>query len=209
MPGYLKIPQNKLFRVSITSFILLTSLILLYMLLGRPVFKYSNNLKAEFKSAQDKLSESEGLIRNFPNPQKEMGELEKKAQELRNMGASTKQLPRLIQSLAMPANNLNINVSSIRPRDDLKAENENLPAGVTKIYVEVVMSCSYQTLAEYIKAVNELPTNFIIERLTIEKKEEEAEELDGETKKTPEKNQEKPIELSANLLLSTYMIWEI
>lgn len=209
MPGYLKIPQNKLFRVSITSSILLTALILLYMLLGRPVFKYSDNLKAEFKSTQDTLSESERLIRNFPNPQKEMGELEKKAQELRNMGASTKQLPRLIQSLAMPANNLNINVSSIRPRDDLKAENENLPAGVTKIYVEVVMSCSYQTLAEYIKAVNELPTNFIIERLTIEKKEEDAGELDAETKKTPEKNQEKQIELSANLLLSTYMIWEI
>ena len=208
MPGYLKIPQNKLFRVSITSFILLAALILFYMLLGRPVFKYSNNLKTEFKSAQDKLSESERLIRNFPNPQKEMGELEKKAQELRNMGASTKQLPRLIQSLAMPANNLNINVSSIRPRDDLKAENENLPTGVTKIYVEVVMSCSYQTLAEYIKAVNELPTNFIIERLAIEK-EEDAGELDAETKKTPEKNQEKQIELSANLLLSTYMIWEI
>ena len=209
MPGYLKIPENKLFRVSITSSILLTALILLYALLGRPVFKYNNNLKAEFISAQEKLSESERLIRTFPNPQKEMGELEKKAQELRNMGASTKQLPRLIQSLAMPANNLNINVSSIRPRDDLKAENENLPAGVTKIYVEVVMSCSYQTLAEYIKAVNELPTNFIIERLAIEKKEEDAGELDAETKKTPEKNQEKPIELSANLLLSTYMIWEI
>lgn len=209
MPGYLKIPENKLFRVSITSSILLTALILLYALLGRPVFKYSDNLKAEFISTQEKLSESERLIRNFPNPQKEMGELEKKAQELRNMGASTKQLPRLIQSLAMPANNLNINVSSIRPRDDLKAENENLPAGVTKIYVEVVMSCSYQTLAEYIKAVNELPTNFIIERLAIEKKEEDAGELDAETKKTPEKNQEKPIELSANLLLSTYMIWEI
>ena len=209
MPGYFKIPENKLFRVSITSSILLTALILLYALLGRPVFKYNNNLKVEFISAQEKLSESERLIRTFPNPQKEMGELEKKAQELRNMGASTKQLPRLIQSLAMPANNLNINVSSIRPRDDLKAENENLPAGVTKIYVEVVMSCSYQTLAEYIKAVNELPTNFIIERLAIEKKEEDAGELDAETKKTPEKNQEKPIELSANLLLSTYMIWEI
>ncbi|MDO8748271.1 MAG: type 4a pilus biogenesis protein PilO [Candidatus Omnitrophota bacterium] len=209
MPGYLKIPQNKLFQVSLTSSILLTALILLYVLLGRPVFKYSDNLKAEFISTQEKLSESERLIRNFPNPQKEMGELEKKAQELRNMGASTKQLPRLIQSLAMPANNLNLNVSSIRPRDDLKADNENLPAGVTKIYVEVVMSCSYQTLAEYIKAVHELPTNFIIERLTIEKKEEDAGELDAETKKTPEKNQEKPIELSANLLLSTYMIWEI
>ncbi|HBU08215.1 MAG TPA: hypothetical protein DEA99_03260 [Candidatus Omnitrophica bacterium] len=209
MPGYLKIPENKLFRVSLTSSILLAALILLYALLGRPVFKYSDNLKAEFISTQEKLSESERLIRNFPNPQKEMGELEKKAQELRNMGASTKQLPRLIQSLALPANNLNINVSSIRPRDDLKAENENLPAGVTKIYVEVVMSCSYQTLAEYIKAVNELPTNFIIERLAIEKKEEDAGELDAETKKTPEKNQEKPIELSANLLLSTYMIWEI
>ena len=209
MPGYLKIPENKLFRVSLTSSILLAALILLYALLGRPVFKYSDNLKAEFISTQEKLSESERLIRNFPNPQKEMGELEKKAQELRNMGASTKQLPRLIQSLALPANNLNINVSSIRPRDDLKAENENLTAGVTKIYVEVVMSCSYQTLAEYIKAVNELPTNFIIERLAIEKKEEDAGELDAETKKTPEKNQEKPIELSANLLLSTYMIWEI
>ena len=209
MPGYFKIPQNKLLQVSLVFSILLAALILLYMFLGRPVFKYSNDLKAEFISAQDKLSESERLIRNFPNPQKEMGELEKKAQELRDMGASTKQLPRLIQSLALPANNLNINVSSIRPREDLKADNENLPAGVTKIYVEVVMSCSYQTLAEYIKAVNELPTNFIIERLAIEKKAEESRESDAETKKTPEKNQEKPVELNINLLLSTYMIWEI
>lgn len=209
MPGYFKIPQNKLFRVSITSSILFIVLILLYTLLGRPVLKYSNRLKAEFKTSQDNLSESEKLIRNFPNPQKEMGELEKKAQELRNMGASTKQLPRLIQSLAVPANNLNINVSSIRPRDDLKPESESLPAGVTKIYVEVSMSCTYQTMAEYIKAVNELPTNFIIERLAIEKKEDEPEDFDSETKKTPEKTPEKSNELNVNLLLSTYMIWEI
>jgi len=208
MPGYLKIPQNKLLQLSLVFSILLAALALLYMFLGRPVFKYSNDLKAEFISTQDKLSESERLIRNFPNPQKEMGELEKKAQELRDMGASTKQLPRLIQSLALPANNLNINMSSIRPREDLKADNENLPAGVTKIYVEVTMSCSYQTLAEYIKAVHELPTNFIIERLTIEKKNESG-ESGAETKKTSEKNQEKPVELNINLLLSTYMIWEI
>ena len=70
MPGYFKIPQNKLFRVSLTSSILLTVLILLYVLLGRPVFKYSDNLKAEFISTQEKLSESERLIRNFPNPRK-------------------------------------------------------------------------------------------------------------------------------------------
>ena len=86
------------------------------------------------------------------------------------MGASTRQLPRIIQLLAVPANQLNINVISIRPREDINIETENLPPGVTKVHIELVMNCPYQLFAEYAKAVSSLPTSFIMERMSIEKR---------------------------------------
>ena len=202
-----KIQQNKTLKPALASGGLIIGLILVYLFVGKPIFAYNDKLRAEFKAAQDKLLESEGLIRSFPNPQKEMGELEKKAQELRDMGATTKQLPRLIQSLALPANNLAINVTTIRPREEMKVDSENLPAGVTKIYIEVAMNCPYQLFAQYTKAISELPTTFIIERLAIEKKGEDSTKL--EAKKAAERTGEKTEELSINLLLSTYMILEI
>lgn len=203
----LKIRESKTIQAALACGGFIAGLALLYLFIGRPALKYNNKLRAEFKTGQELLRDAEALIRSFPNPQKEMGDLERKAQELRDMGATTKQLPRLIQSLALPANNLNINVTSIRPREEAGLDNESLPAGVTKIYIEVAMNCPYQLFAEYVKAINELPTTFIIERLSIEKKGEE--DASFEIKKAPEKTGEKPRELSITLLLSTYMIWEI
>ena len=184
------------------------ALVLLYAFPGRALLKQKSELRGEFLGHQEKLKESEGLIRAFPNPQKEIAEIENKAQELRDMGASTRQLPRIIQLLAVPANQLNINVISIRPREDINIETENLPPGVTKVHIELVMNCPYQLFAEYAKAVSSLPTSFIMERMSIEKG----------GKKTPrrikprlrgEKTGDKSSELYITMLLSTYLILEI
>ena len=216
-----QIKIDKKIETAITCSAFFLALILLYVFLGRPVLRFSEKLKAEFKKSQDKLKESEQLIRSFPNPQKEIADLENKAQELRDMGASTRQLPRIIQLLAIPANKLNINVTSIRPREDIAGSNEALPTGVTKVYIELSMNCPYQAFAEYAKAISELPTSFIVERLSVEKRtsEEGSAETNrpegrglasnSQSQKTSDKAGEKPEELSITLLLSTYLILEI
>lgn len=183
-------------------------LILLHIFLGMPVNRYANKLKAEFKSKESKLKESEGLIKSLPNPQKAIEDIEKKAQEFKDMGVSKKQLPRLIQLLGQSTSEHKLNVISIKPREDIKSGNENLPTGVTKVYIEMVASSPYQLFADYIKSLNELPVAFSIEAVTIEKKEQGP----LETKRAPEKTEAKTgpaEELLCTLLLSTYMVWEL
>lgn len=156
---------------------------------------------------QAKLQDSEALVRSFPNPQKGMDEIEKKTEELKDKGVTPRQIPRLIQLLAQPAGKLNLNVISIKPREDMRLNNENLPAGVNKVYIEVTLSGSYQSIGEYIKALSELSVSFVVERLSIQKREENG--LPLSVKKTPEKSEGKPQELLANLLVSSYTMWEI
>ncbi len=205
----MRIPKlDKKIETIVIGSAFLLALVLLYAFPGRALFKQKSGLKSEFLDHQEKLKESEGLIRAFPNPQKEIAEIENKAQELRDMGASTRQLPRIIQLLAMPANQLNINVISIRPREDINIEPENLPPGVTKVHIELIMNCSYQLYAEYAQAISKLPTSFVIERMSIEKKGEEDTPA-YQAKASGEKTGDKSSELYITMLLSTYLILEI
>ena len=199
--------ENKMLRVGLTCSVFVIILILSYLFIGRPILKYKERLKAEFSLNQNKLQESQALVRSFSNPQKALEDIGKKAQELKEMGVSSRQLPRIIQSLALPASKLNINLTSIRPREDIKPGNENLPAGVSKVYIELAMSCPYQLFAEYTRALSELPVTFILERLSIEK--EEKGSASARTNKPLDKSAGSPEELSITLLLSTYMVWEI
>ncbi len=206
----MQIPKlDKKFETIVIGSVFLLALILLYAFPGQALFKQKSKLKREFINNQEKLKESESMIRAFPNPQKEIADIENKAQELRDMGASTRQLPRIIQLLAMPANQLNINVISIRPREDINIETENLPPGVTKVHIELIMNCSYQLYAEYAQAISKLPTSFVIERMSLEKK-ELTEDARGEPIKTStDKTTDKSSELHITMLLSTYLILEI
>lgn len=200
--------SNKILNVAVVCSGFVITLVLLHLFVGRPIIKHANKLKSEFKLKQAKLQESEALIRSFPNPQKAIEDIEKKTQELKDKGVTPKQIPRLIQLLARPAGELNLSVISIRPRDDLKSSDETLPAGVSKIHIEVVISGSYQLIGEYIKALSELPLAFTIERLSIEKKEERESAVYAAAKKASEKSEEKQ-GLLATLLVSIYTMWEI
>lgn len=182
-------------------------LFLVYFLLGRPVINYSNKLKYEFNAKQAKLKESESLVRSLPNPAKAIEDIETKVQEFKDIGVGRRQLPRLIQMLAGLTSKSNINVVSIRPRDDIQVGNESLPTGISKVYVEMILSCNYRTFGEYIKSLNEIPASFSIESITINKREDAVET--AESKKPLEKAEGKPVNLMINLLLSTYMVWEL
>ena len=192
-----------LFGFSSVSIIIL---ILLYLSLGRATFKYADKVKAEFRAKQAKLQESQELIRGLPNPQKAIEEIGKKVQEFEDMGLSKKQLPRLIQLLGQSANERNINVISIRPREDIKSGTENLPAGVTKFYIEIVLSCTYQVLGDYVKSLTELPVSFTVESISVIKS---GGPLSSADSKHSLKNPGQQSELQATLILSTYMVWEL
>jgi hypothetical protein len=184
----------------------LSVLLFIHLFLGSLVMNYEKKQKRELKLREEKVQESESLIRRFPDPEKAIEEMEKKGEELRGMGLTRKQTPRLIQLLGQAAAKLNINkVISIKPRDDLRPTNETLPAGLSKAYVEVVISCPYQVIGEYIKSLSELPATFIIESLNVEEI-----AVSPEKEKTPGKPvEQKSNELLATLILSTYMVWEL
>lgn len=197
---------NKISYLFTFSSISIIVLILLYLTLGGATFKYADKVKAAFKARQAKLQESQELISSLPNPQKAIEEIEKKVQEFEDMGLSKKQLPRLIQLLGQSANERNINVISIRPREDIKSGTENLPAGVTKFYIEIVLSCTYQVLGDYIHSLTELPVSFTVESISVIKSEATSSSVDS---KHPVKNPDQQSELQAMLILSTYMVWEL
>lgn len=204
-----KKPSKKMLDVIIYSCVSIFILVLLHVFLGVSIIKYSNRVKEEFKQKEAKVRELEALIKGLPDPQKAIEEVEKKAGEFRDMGLSRKQLPRLIQLLGFSTSERNINLISLKPREDIRTINESLPTGVSKVYIEMVISGSYQSLGEYLKVLSGLPTSFSIEAMSIEKKETNAELQD--TRRAFEKTETKAEAegLLCTLLLSAYMVWEI
>jgi Tfp pilus assembly protein PilO len=201
-------PKNiygKISYVFVFPALVVLILVIVYLGLGLPASRYVNKAKAELKSKQEKLLESQELIRGLPDPRKAMDAMEEKVREFKDMGISKKQLPRLIQLLGKAAVDLNINVISIRPRDDIRFSGKSLPEGVSKVCMEVVLNCGYQPLAEYIKAVGELPAAFSLESLSVEKKDDNG----SDVPKAAGKNNIPEAGLQTTLLLSTYMVWEL
>lgn len=200
--------QNKMVRLGLISIAGAVFLFLLHFIADKTLFKYLQRLKSDFESSQNTLQEAQVLVSAFSNPQKAREDMEKKARELKELGATTsRQLPRLIQSLALAATKLNINIISIRPREDIRPGDENLPAGVSKVFIELTLSCPYKLFAEYTRAVSELAVTFIVEQMSMEKNDETGAELPE--RKPPEKSAPEPEELLVTLLLSTYMVWEL
>lgn len=206
------ITQNKMLRIGIAFGVCALIVMALYFFPGRHIFKYRERLKAGFRASQEHLGASYALVRNFSNPQKAIEDIEARARELKEMGSASRQLPKIIQSLAHPASELNINVISLRQREDIKTGEDSLPSGISSAHIELVMACPYKVLAEYLKAISRLPTACIVERLSIEKaKEEKTKEPASfsEGNKAPDKPKDAAPELLITLMISTYLVWEI
>ncbi|MFH0790606.1 MAG: hypothetical protein V2A64_03145 [Candidatus Omnitrophota bacterium] len=199
--------SNRMVKVTVISVIFIVILILLHLFLSQTVLRYTKKVKSEFKLVEARLNEQEQLIKSVPNPQKAIEDIENKNQEFKAMGVSKKQFPRIIQLLGRSTADYNIDVISIRPREDIKLVNESLPAGINKVYIEMILRCSYQGFGEYLKALNDMSIVFCIETLTIERK--EAVVISSEDKKTPAGAKREDDDLKVTLLLSTYLVWEI
>lgn len=181
-------------------------LVSLQTFLGSPLSRYASRLKEEFNDRQSRLNASNKLIKGLPDPQKAIEDIQRRLEEFKEMEIEKKQQPRLIQSLAQSVQGHNINIISLRPREDIKTNNEDLPPGVSKVYIEMVCTGSFQGIGEYLKALSELPAFFSIEAISIEKIERLPQPLEaGKTIKEPKQVDE----LLCTLLLGAYLILEI
>ncbi|RLI53313.1 MAG: hypothetical protein DRO87_11830 [Candidatus Thorarchaeota archaeon] len=153
-------------------------------------------VEEELKSAQFELAKMEKMIREVPNPEKNIEEIQKKIEKLKEKAASRRELPRIIQQLTKKSSELGIEIISIRPLEETTMEGKNLPAGVSKAYVEVILKASYKKIGEYLKAIRELPIILTLESLSITKP---AEEEIGKGENT----------LIATLVISSYTVWKI
>ncbi len=161
--------SNKVPRIIVFIFIILGVWLVSYLLVGRLVIKYFSRLKAEFGQKQVKLQESQNLVRSVPNPQKAIDEIKAVQKEFQDSALKAKNIPRLLQLLNQTASERGIRLVSLRHREDIKNENNELPEGISKVYLEVVVVCEYKELAEYVKTDGGLPPDFKVESLTVEK----------------------------------------
>ncbi len=174
---------------------------LIIIFVGGRLSRYSNRLKEELNNKQRELEEDRRLVQLIPNPQKEIDKIRKGMDELQNRAVTKKELPKIIQQLINKSSELDIEIVSIKPRDDIEIEEEKLPQGVSKAYIEMIIKCPYQTLGEYLKELNELPIIFTIESMYIEK----IEELESIINKKKKKEED----IFTTLVLSTYTIWRV
>lgn len=204
----MKKPRNRIKEVIIVSVVFLAFILIMEFVVGSRLNKKTAQIKSEFEVKQSKLQESEDLVRRLPDPQKAIEDIERKAEEFKTTEINKRQIPRIIQLLGRSVEERKINVMSIRARDDIKAETESLPTGISKLYIEMVLNCSYQQLGDYLASLNKLSVVFIIEDVSLAKR-------TGIDKTTPvpkdaaAKQADKTSELVATLLLSTYMVWEM
>ncbi|MDD2703659.1 MAG: type 4a pilus biogenesis protein PilO, partial [Candidatus Omnitrophica bacterium] len=170
----------------------------------------ADKIKADWRSKQLQLQEAENLIKILPNPRKAIEEIEKKFSDLSDVGVTKRQIPLMIQLLGKSTAENNIKVFSIKPREDIKSTADNLPAGVSKAYIEMEMTCTYKVFGEYIKVLPGLQPGFNIESVEMQKAPEN-EDLKSPVKSHQEaKNGElKEPALLIRLIVSTYMVWEL
>ena len=109
--------------------------------------------KTRVHALSEELKEIQTLIEKCPDAQDKIIKAKSAAREFEKKICSERELPRVIQQLASSAQNLNIEIVSIRP---LKGNvlKEDMPQGINKNYVEVVVKGSFKTLQDYLASLD-------------------------------------------------------
>ena len=195
--------KNKTVRSILIIATLLVFVMIMHFVVGRLIlFKKLREEKIKAEELQQKLKDSQNLVNKFPNPKSKIEEIKGQMEELKKKSVSEKELPRIIQQLTKKSSELKIEIISIKPIKKVPFKEINLPHGVSKAYIEVVLKTNYITLGEYFKSLQELPIIFTIESVALERSDYfEEEDFDPE--------QEVTGQVVTTLLISSYTIWQI
>jgi len=163
----MEIIKDKTTKVAVNIGIYVAILIALHLFVGRSIFRLVSKEKDRYENFQKSLLSKEKLIKAIPNPRKEIEEIREKIKDLEKKSIFQDKLPRIIQQLTKETRKLNIEIISIKPIEKSPFEEENLPLGVKKVYLEITLKTSYINLGHYLKAIEKLPIIFTIESLVV------------------------------------------
>ncbi len=166
--GKIKVKGSRLAHIVIFGTSGTIVLAALYFFAGRPAFRYSDDMRKRFQSYEDQLQTAEELIHSVPNPSRAVEEMERKTEEFAETSGAKRQLSRIIQELGQSAAGRRLKVISITPKEDLKTGAPSPPAGVRKLFFEMVVNASYDEIGEYARFLSGLPGLFAIETMTVE-----------------------------------------
>ena len=161
-----------------------------YYLLYLPKQNEISRMQKEIRKLHKEVEVIEEMVGRVPDPKKGIQVIQERLQKLKEKATDKEQIPRIMQQLFQKTAELNIEVTSINPRNDIKATSANLPEGVSKVFFEIKIRCSYKSLVNYIDALNKLSLLFTIEDLSVVKS-----KVEGVSEN-----------LDVTLLLSTYVM---
>ena len=142
------------------------ALVLFYAVFYRPQAKRLATIQKELKTITNQLKEREGEASILPSVKEKVSELEEEFVSLQERVPEEENLPRVIQNLAKEAERLGITIVAIAPsgKSEIKSKVKRFP-------IEIDLESSYWLLAQYLKAIEDLPTTFTIDDLVIERRE--------------------------------------
>ena len=187
-------------RSIITAVAELMIIVVIVLFVGGPLNKYSTKLKTDLDVKRQELNDARNLVRLIPNPRKEIDNIKESMNELHDKSVSREELPRIIQQLINKSSELEIEIISIKPREDLKTVNGNLPQGVGKAYIEMIVRCPYAVLGDYLKGLDDLAIIFTLEDVRVERV--------GDMDVGSRIREGGEDDILATLILSTYTIWK-
>jgi len=156
-------------RSLITAGVELLVIIILSATLGTYL---TNRVKRDEKLLADKKQELKSMrevISQVPNPEAEMLKLTQKQEELNEKSVSKKEITKIIKQLVSKSSGFEMEIISIRPREELLSKDKNLPVGINKAYIDMAVKSTYETIGNYLKALSELDMILTIEALRVRK----------------------------------------
>ncbi|MCX7926692.1 MAG: type 4a pilus biogenesis protein PilO [Candidatus Omnitrophica bacterium] len=161
----MKLPSGKIQGLIIFSSVFLLLTLLVHFLVGRPIKRYSQRVRREFSQNQRLVQEAQELVRLVPNPQEAINSLRAKVAEFQTQGSVKKQIPKLMQIINSLANEQQLKLVLLKPREDINQG--PLPQRVEKVYIEVVFESNYQQIGKFLDELKILSVPFQVESLSI------------------------------------------
>jgi Tfp pilus assembly protein PilO len=192
--------KDRTIRVVAKIVIVIVSLLLIYVGGQKLALTPMVKAKKKLEEAQRSLKDIETLVKDNPEPKKKIEEIKTRIDDLDKKAVTEKDIAKGMKIITQKSAEMNIEIVAVKPikEKELPFKDSNVPAGVAKTYMEVSCKATYKDMAEYIKALKDMPVTFTIEGITIDKISED-EDLN-------KKKKEESGKVMAVMLISSYSL---
>ena len=184
--------------------------VVLHLTAREMVFKPLHIANKDLVRIQARLDQTKQLLHEYPEARNRTKDILARIDALREKSVSTKGLPKINKEITQKASELKIDIISIKPVEKPNFSETNLPQGVSKAYIEVVMRASYKTIGDYLNAIKQMPFSLTVEEVSLERSSESDATGRGMNAAKPRpgaKENASGGEVVATILIGSCMIW--